>query len=1454
VLRKVSVVVVALTASLFAAPSQSQAVPDTTAPVLQSLTVKPTVVDTRGGAREITFEARITDDASGFEGGYVQAQRGTIRGERWTRVSGDANDGIYRAVITWEEFDANGDIPLYIFLQDKATNGRNLFEQDLRDLGLPDHFTATTTPDTAAPVLESLAISPATLDSRCGDVSVTFTARITDELSGFEGGYVQANRGTIRGERWTRVSGDANDGIYHAVITWEEFDANGDIPLYIFLQDKATNGRNLFEQDLRDLELPDHFTNSSSPAAPCKPAEVVASRSDQGATVSWSKPSDNGDAISGFVVTSSPDGVTKAVDADTTTTTVPGLRNGTPYRFTVTATNGIGTSEASDESNQATPAGLAFAPTQVAAAQGDESATVSWTEPNVNGSPITGYTVTSSPGGAAKRVGPDATRTTVNGLDNGTGYSFTVVAHNGVGTSNASAASNAVTPAGVPKQPTRPGAERGDRSVNVTWDAPPANGSAITGYVVRLGNEDSKTVPADARSVRFSGLENGRSVEFTVAAVNAIGEGPESDESQQVTPAGVPITTAKPSIERGNREATLTWDASNENGAPISGYLVTMYPGGQTFEYPAVDRSARVTDLTNGTRYSFTVRAKNNAGLGAESPQVSITPAGATAAPTKVVATRNDRSASVTWTKPDDNGSPITGYTITSEDGQVTKTVDGDITSTSLKGLANGTRYRFTVTATNDVGVSPKSDFSNTITPAGVTDPPRNVVAKRADESAVVSWTKPDNNGSAITTYTVRSNPGSVTKTVHGDTATTTVPGLTNGTEYTFTVTSTNDVGTSPASVSSSSVTPAGATAAPTKITATRGDELAAISWVRPANNGSPITGYTITSSPGGIGKVIAGNADSATVDGLTNGTDYTFTVRAINDVGTSPASEPSNAITPAGVPTAATDVTATRGNKSASVSWAKSAPNGAAILSYTITSTPGGVTRTVDSDTTTATVAGLTNGTDYTFKITATNDIGTSPVSRGSNAVTPAGAPFTPTEVAAVRGHESALVSWTKPSSNGSPITGYTVTSSPGGVTKTVEGDRSSATVAGLTNGTKYTFNVVATNDIGLGSASDPSNIVTPAGVTVAPTTAAATPGDRFADLSWAKPADNGAPITGYTITSTPAGATKTVSGDATNTRVAGLTNGTEYTFTVRAINDVGTSPASEPSNAVTPAGVPTAATNIAATRGNKSASVSWAKSAPNGAPILSYTITSTPDGVTRTVDSDTATATVAGLKNGTNYTFKITATNAVGTSVPSDPSNPVTPAGVTDAPTQVTATAGNQSAVVTWNQPVDNGTPITGYTVTSSPGGVTKTVTANATSAQIPGLTNDINYTFTVTATNDVGTSAGSNPSNSVRPVTPPVPSPTASRPGKVSKPTVKAGKRSAKITWKAPSTNGAAIIRYRITTNYGKSITVSGNAKTAKFRNLKSGRKVTFKVLAINSAGSGSYSTASKKIKIK
>jgi hypothetical protein len=275
----------------------------------------------------------------------------------------------------------------------------------------------------------------------------------------------------------------------------------------------------------------------------------------------------------------------------------------------------------------------------------------------------------------------------------------------------------------------------------------------------------------------------------------------------------------------------------------------------------------------------------------------------------------------------------------------------------------------------------------------------------------------------------------------------------------------------------SSTTTPA----APLDVFATAGNRSATVSWSAPPDGGRPITSYTVTASPPDGSATVSGSSRSTVINGLRNGVSYTFSVTATNAFGTGPPSAASNGIIPATVPDAPVITTVTAGDSSVTVSWSAPFNGGSPITGYLVSASPSDGSASVAGNQLSATVQGLTNGTSYTFIVTATNVLGSGPASAPSNPVVPATRPGAPTNVVAVGGDARATVSWRAPASDGgAPITGYSVTSNPDGVTTQTSGSGRNTVVAPLRNGIAYTFTVAATNRAGT-TVSAPSNPVTP-------------------------------------------------------------------------------------------------------------------------------------------------------------------------------------------------------------------------------------------------------------------------------------------------------------------------------------------------------------------------------------
>ena len=155
--------------------------------------------------------------------------------------------------------------------------------------------------------------------------------------------------------------------------------------------------------------------------------------------------------------------------------------------------------------------------------------------------------------------------------------------------------------------------------------------------------------------------------------------------------------------------------------------------------------------------------------------------------------------------------------------------------------------------------------------------------------------------------------------------------------------------------------------------------------------------------------------------------------------------------------------------------------------------------------------------------------------------------------------------------------------------------------------------------------------------------------------------------------------------------------------------VNEKGVPSVSAPLNLSASPEAPGAPTAVSATASETTATVTWAVPNQGTSAISSYTVTpyvgetaQAPTTVSGTPPA--ASVTITGLTQGATYTFRVTATNGVGTGPPSAPSNPITISSPTapGEPTAVSATPGNGGATATWTAPPANGSSITSYTVT--------------------------------------------------------------------------------------------------------------------------------------------------------
>ena len=318
---------------------------------------------------------------------------------------------------------------------------------------------------------------------------------------------------------------------------------------------------------------------------------------------------------------------------------------------------------------------------------------------------------------------------TIVGLTNGTAYTFSVVAKNGVGTSAAATVSQSLTPATTPSAPQSATAAASNDQITVSWSAPKSTGgSPVTKYVASDGTSQCTVVPSSpgvtpptALTCNLLGAMPGGTYAISVWAFNDIGRSPAASlTSVFVTtpsaPQGVLASTA-------NSQTTITWETplSNGGGAILS-YVVTDF-NGHSCTVASTARSCTITGLTNGLVYNFAIDATNIQGQG-NFANVVVVPSTAPTSPLGVTAVAGDTRATVSWTDeqfPENGGAPIATYVVTAVgNAALTCTLVytyGATTQCTVLGLTNGVSYSFTVVASNAAGRSPASAPSNSVVP-----------------------------------------------------------------------------------------------------------------------------------------------------------------------------------------------------------------------------------------------------------------------------------------------------------------------------------------------------------------------------------------------------------------------------------------------------------------------------------------------------------------------------------------------------------------------------------------------------------------------------------------------------------------------------------------------------------------------------------------------------------------
>lgn len=335
-----------------------------------------------------------------------------------------------------------------------------------------------------------------------------------------------------------------------------------------------------------------------------------------------------------------------------------------------------------------------------------------------------------------------------------------------------------------------------------------------------------------------------------------------------------------------SQTVVLSWPTPPANGAQIDNYQVQWSGGSQS----CAASPCRITGLTNGRQYAFTVRAHNAVGYSKPSPRLAP-PAKPDKLPAAVTDLRTsdpqDGSITVSWVPVDNGGTKPKNYRV-SWSGGGSAPAAGTAHSIVARGLDNHNVYTFTVVAVNDLGAGPPTSVRGQS--AGKPSTPANVAANyqgtagSTQRAVVVSWSAVDPNGAGPATYTVTRNGAAICR----DTAATSCNDTpATGHTYTYSVVAKNVANHTSAPGTVSKVV-AGTPDTPTNVKAahTNKDGELNVSYTAPNVHGQKPR-IECTSSAGGCGSwtpPAAGTSGTHLLTQLGNNRDITVTLKGCNE------------------------------------------------------------------------------------------------------------------------------------------------------------------------------------------------------------------------------------------------------------------------------------------------------------------------------------------------------------------------------------------------------------------------------------------------------------------------------------------------------------------------------------------------------------------------------------------
>ncbi|XP_068115989.1 receptor-type tyrosine-protein phosphatase beta-like [Hyperolius riggenbachi] len=881
----------------------------------------------------------------------------------------------------------------------------------------------------------------------------------------------------------------------------------------------------------------------------------------------------------------------------------------------------------------------------------------------------------------------------------------------------------------------------------------------------------------------------------------------------------------------GTNNTTLSWgEAANMTNVAKS-YNITYWksssPSAIAGSTTSTTTNVTLQNLTSGTNYTISVVT-----VGVRGYQSTAVTGWVVTKPlvvtSLIVGNKTTSSVTLSWSSLDYQSS----YTyrvltnVPSSSALLSNTTVTN-TSTTITSLNPGGTYTFTVytVAADNVTLSDLLAITDCTIPAQT--PAVTVRNNQSVNSLVVNWTTPTGN---VSSYNV-SVTGDVNNTIQTTSTQAIFTSLLPGRNYTITVQ------TNSGSCSSAITTASEATypTPPGMITFNAvGTYSTTLSWGEPANMTSVAKSYNITywnsSSPSAIAGSTTSTTTNVTLQNLTSGTNYTFSVVTVGVWG-----HQSTAVT-GWVITKPLVVTSLRvGNKTTSsvtLSWSTLDYQSSytyRVLTFVTSSLINSTTVTNTS----TTITNLIPGGTYTFTVytVAADNVTLSDPLAITDCIIPAQTP-----AVTVRNNQSVnylVVNWTTPAGN---VSSYNV-SMTGDVNNTVQTTSAQVTFTSLLPGRNYTI-TVQTNSGSCSSAittASEATYPTPPGMINFNAT-----GTNSIILSWGEPANMTNVAKSYNITYWKSSSPSTIAGSTTSTTTTvilqSLTSGTNYTISVVTVGVRGYQSTAVTGLVVT---IPTPPGNINSTSSTtNSITLSWGEPANMAGVTKSYNVTywspSSPSAIAGSTTSNTTTVTLQNLTSGTNYTI------SVGTVVVGGYQSTAVTGWVVTIPTppgniNFTSTTTN-SITLSWGEPANMAGVTKSYNVTywSLSSSSTWTVTTNTTIVTLQNLTSGANYTISV-----VTVGVGGYQSTAVNGSVVTIPTP----PGNINVTSITTN--SIALSWGEPANMAGVTKSYNVTYwSPSSPSAIAGSTTstttTVTLQNLTSGTNYTISVVTVGVGG--------------